>query len=189
MDTKLRIRRDDCVLLIIDVQDRLIDTILQNKELVQNIKALIKTARILDIPVLVTEQEKLGVTVGELENVLAGFPKVRKLEFSGCGNPEFINNLEKSGKKTVVACGIEAHICVLQTVLDLIDRGYRAFVPVDAVSAYATYDKETAINRMTKAGAVAATAETLIYEWLQKAGTDEFRKVLDIVKEKRAIST
>ena len=185
----MRINRNDCVLLIIDVQDRLIDTILGSKELVRNIKALIETARVLNIPVLVTEQEKLGVTVGELEKVLFGAPKVRKLDFSGCANPEFISNLEKSGKKTIVACGIEAHICVLQTVLDLLERDYEVVLPVDAISAYASTDKETAIERMKGAGAVTVTVETLIYEWTKRAGTDEFRKILEIVKEKRGYST
>jgi len=185
----MKINHNDCVLLIIDVQDRLIDTILGNKELVRNIKALIETARVLNIPVLVTEQEKLGVTVGDLEKVLSAAPKVRKLDFSGCANPEFVSNLEKFGKKTVVACGIEAHICVLQTVLDLLERDYEVVVPVDAISAYASTDKDTAIGRMNSAGAIATTVETLIYEWIKRAGTDEFRKILEIVKEKRGYGT
>ena len=104
-------------------------------------------------------------------------------------NPEFISNLEKSGKKTIVACGIEAHICVLQTVLELLEREYEVVLPVDAISAYASIDKDTAIERMKDAGAMAATVETLIYEWLKRAGTDEFRKILEIVKEKRGYGT
>jgi nicotinamidase-related amidase len=188
-DEKLMIKSGDCVLLVIDVQDRLINTILQSKELVRNVKALILTARVLGIPVLVTEQEKLGGTVAELEKILVGAPKVHKLDFSGCAKPEFIGNLEKSGKKTVVACGIEAHICVLQTVLDLLERGYGVVVPVDAISAYATTDNDMAVERMKEAGAVAATVEALIYEWIERAGTDEFRKVLEIVKEKRGYGT
>jgi nicotinamidase-related amidase len=158
---------------------------LENKELIRNIKAIIQTARVLGIPILVTEQEKLGVTVSDLEKVLPGAPKIRKLDFSGCVNPEFINTLEKLGKKTVVVCGIEAHICVLQTVLDLLERGYGVVVPVDGISAYAKTDKDTATQRMKEAGAVTATVEMMIYEWLERAGTDEFRKVLEIVKEKR----
>jgi nicotinamidase-related amidase len=184
----LRVKPDDCVLLVIDVQDRLIDTIYQSNELVRNIEAMIQTAQILNVPILVTEQEKLGVTIADLEKSLTNIPKVRKLTFSGCGNSEFIKNLENSGKKTVVVCGIEAHICVLQTTLDLLDRGYKIVIPVDAVSAYATTDKDIAMNRMREAGAETATVESLIYEWIEKAGTDEFRKVLQIVKEKRGVA-
>ena len=184
----MRVKSDDCVLLVIDVQDRLIDTIYQSKELVRNIKAMIQTAKVLNVPILVTEQEKLGVTVADLEKSLANIPKVRKLTFSGCGNPEFVKNLEKSAKKTVAVCDIEAHICVLQTVLDLLDSGYKVVIPVDAVSAYATIDKEVAMSRMREAGAETATVESLIYEWLEKAGTDEFRRVLQIVKEKRGVA-
>jgi len=188
MNSEWRARREDCVLLVIDVQDRLIDTIVQNKELIRNIRALIKTAIALDVSILATEQEKLGGTVSELEQVLSGVPKVRKLAFSGCGVPEFVSNLKKSEKKTVVACGTEAHVCVLQTTLDLIQSGYKVVIPVDAISSHAAQDRDTAIRRMIEAGAVASTTETLIYEWLEKAGTDEFRKVLEIVKERRGVN-
>jgi len=188
MNSEWRARRQDCVLLVIDVQDRLINSIVQNKDLIRNIRALIKTARALDVSVLATEQEKLGGTVSELENLLSGAPKVHKLAFSGCGVPEFVSNLEKSRKKTVVACGTEAHVCVLQTTLDLLQSGYKVVVPVDAISSHTVEDRDTAIRRMTAAGAVATTTETLIYEWLEKAGTEEFRKVLEIVKERRETS-
>ena len=183
----MRTKPSDCALLVIDVQDRLIDTIYQNKELVRNIKALIQTAQVLNLPILVTEQDKLGVTVDDLEKLLVNIPKVRKLTFSGYGNSDFVKNLERTVKKTVVVCGIEAHICVLQTTLDLLDRGYKVIIPLDAVSAYATGDKEMALNRMREAGVVVATVESLIYEWIERAGTDEFRKVLQIVKEKRGV--
>ena len=184
----MRIKRQDCILLVIDVQVRLIKTILHCKDLVGNITALIQTAQVLGIPILVSEQDKLGGTVPALKKALVGVPNVHKLDFSVCAEPEFISSLEKSGRKTVIACGSEAHVCVLQTVLDLLEQGYGAVVPVDAVSAYATADKEMAVERMRGAGAVITTVETLIYELLERAGTDEFKEVLEIVKERRGYS-
>ena len=181
----MRVKRDDCVLLVIDVQERLIDTIAEKTEIVKSIKALIKAADVLHLPVLVTEQEKLGETIPELKNRLSNSPKFRKLSFSCCERPEFMVKLKELGKKAVIACGIEAHICVMQTVLDLLQRGYCVLVPKDATSSHAVVDRETAIERMHDSGATITTSEALIYELTEKAGTEEFRKILEIVKERR----
>jgi nicotinamidase-related amidase len=180
----MRVKRSECVLLVIDVQDRLIDTIAEHAAVVQNIKAMINAAEALGVPVLATEQEKLGETVPELKSILAGSP-FRKLNFSCCGNPEFMSKLREVGKRTVIACGIETQICVVQTVLDLLRRHYRVLVVRDATSSHATIDRETAIERMRDSGAIITTTEAVIYELTEKAGTEEFRKILEIVKERR----
>jgi nicotinamidase-related amidase len=181
----MRVKLSDCVLLVIDVQDRLIDTIADHAAVVQNVKVLIKAAEVLGVPVLATEQEKLGETVPELKSILGGSP-FRKLSFSCCGNPEFMSKLREVGKRTVIACGIETHICLVQTVLDLLKRRCRVLVVRDATSSHAMIDRETALERMKDAGAVITTTEAIIYELTEKAGTEEFRKILEIVKERRA---
>jgi len=180
----MMVTRSDCVLLVIDVQDRIIDTITEHAATVQNIKALIETAQALNIPVLVTEQENLGDTVSELKNVLTG-GKFRKATFSCSRDSEFMRNLIATGKRTAIACGIETHICVEQTVLDLLKHRYEVLVVRDATSSHAIIDRETALQRMQDTGAAITTTEAIIYELTERAGTDEFRKILGIIKEKR----
>ena len=182
----MRAKREDCVLLIIDVQERLIDTVAKKAELVKNIEALIKVANVLRVPVLVTEQEKLGRTVPELEDELLDPPKFHKLTFSCCERPEFMTKLRELKRKTVVVCGIEAHICVMQTVLDMLDHSYRILVPKDATSSHNVIDWKTAVERMRDSGAIITTTEALIYELTERAGTEEFKRILEIVKERRS---
>ena len=181
----MRVRRSDCVLLIVDVQDRLIGTIAEHEAIVENIKALIKAAQVLGVPVLATEQEKLGEIVPELQGLLSDSPKFRKLSFSCCGDAAFMRKLRQVRKKTAIVCGIETHICVLQTVLDLLEHHYRVLLVSDATSSHAPIDRETAIDRMRSAGAMIGTTEAVIYELTERAGTEEFSRILEIVKERR----
>jgi isochorismate hydrolase len=180
----MRTKPNDCVLLITDVQDRLIDTISEHEVVVKNTLSLIRATEVLRLPVLATEQDKLGETVTELKTLLSR-PALRKLSFSCCGSREFMKSLKQTGKKTVIACGIETHICVLQTVLDLLEHHYRVLVVRDATSSHTMIDRETAIERMKAAGATITTTEALIYELTERAGTKEFRNILEIVKETR----
>jgi len=180
----MRAKRDDCVLLVIDVQERLVDTITEHELLVRNIKALINAAVVLHVPVLATEQEKLGDTIPQLKGLIPD-PPIRKLSFSACDSLEFMTKLDNTERKTVIVCGVETHVCVAQTVLDLVPGHHRILVVKDATSSHAVIDRETALQRMRASGAVITTTEAIIYEMTEKAGTDEFRKILDIVKENR----
>jgi len=177
--------KEDCVLLVVDVQERLIGTIENSGAMVAGVRALIDSAGTFNIPVIVTEQEKLGETIPHLMERMGVHIKVKKLEFSCCRNAVFMEALEKTGRKTAVICGIEAHICILQTALDLLEGGYKVQVVRDAISSHATVDHETAIERMRDAGATITTTEALLYELAAKAGTPEFKRILDITKEKR----
>jgi nicotinamidase-related amidase len=181
----LRVNRADCVLLVVDVQDRIIDSIAEHTAVVQNIKALVKTAEVLSMAVLLTEQEKLGDTVPELKELVPN-PALRKLSFSCSGNSDFMRKLTETRKRVVIVCGIETHICVLQTVLDLLEHRYSVLVARDATSSYSVLDRETALNRMANSGATITTTEATIYELTEKSGTDEFRKILEIVKDRRS---
>jgi nicotinamidase-related amidase len=181
---KMRVKRDDCVLVVVDVQERLIGTIAEDEPLIQNTKALIKAALVFQLPILVTEQEKLGDIVPELKPLLAE-PSIRKLTFSCCDSAEFMTRLNATRRKIVILCGIETHICVMQTVLDLLAGHHRILVVKDATSSHDLVDRETALRRMEASGAETTTSEAIIYELTEKAGTDEFSKILDIVKERR----
>jgi nicotinamidase-related amidase len=182
----LRVRRSDCLLLVVDVQERLIDTIAEHRAIVENVKALLKAAQLLGLSVLATEQEKLGEIVPELQGLLSDSPKFRKLSFSCSGDPIFLRKLRQLRRKTIIVCGIETHVCVLQTVLDLLKLHYHVMVVKDATSSYALIDRNTAIERMQNAGAIITTTEALIYELTEKAGTEEFKRILEIVKERRS---
>ena len=182
----MNVRRSDCVLLVIDVQDRLIGTIAEHEVTVENIKALIGAAVVLNVPVIATQQENLGEIVPELNGLLPNSPKFQKLSFSCCGDSLIMRKLQEARKKTVIACGIETHICVLQTVLDLLTLGYHVLLVRDGTSSHALIDRETAIERMRSAGTMIGTTEAAIYELIEKAGTEQFRKILEIVKARRS---
>jgi nicotinamidase-related amidase len=178
------VKRSDCVLLVVDVQDRLIDTIAEHAALVQSIKSLVKAAQTLGIPILATEQEKLGNTVPDIKSLLTS-NTLPKITFSCCGDATFLSNLNATHRKAVIVSGIETHICVVQTVLDLLKHGFRVLVVRDATSSHAIIDRETAFERVRDAGATITTTEAIIYELTEKAGTQEFKKILEIVKERR----
>ncbi len=148
----MRVSPSECVLLAIDVQARLIGTIADHETVVENISALIRAAQVLDVLVLATEQEKLGEIVPELQGLLSDSPKFRKLSFSCCGDSAFVSKLRQVRKKTIIVCGIETHICVLQTVLDLLKQRYRVLLVRDATSAHTPIDRDTAVERMRSAG-------------------------------------
>ena len=179
-----RVRPNDCVLMVVDVQDRLIDTISEYQPMVESIKALIRAAAVLQLPILATEQENLGETIRDVRALLPNAP-TGKISFSCCDNPEFTTRLSATGKRTAIVCGIETHICVTQTVLDLLQNQNRVLVVKDATSSHNATDRETAIRRMEALHAEITTTEAVIYELTQKAGTDEFRSILKIVKDRR----
>jgi len=178
-------KRDECILLIVDVQEKLIGTVVDKQSLLENLITLGKVSQKFQIPILVSEQEKLGRTVPELREAVMNQFTFMKLAFSCCQNEQFMRRLDELGRKTIIICGIEAHICVEQTVLDLIERGYNVHLIIDAVSSYSAIDRETSVERMRDAGAVITTTEAVIYEIMEKAGTTEFTEILQIVKERR----
>lgn len=177
--------REGCILVVVDVQEKLIDTIDQREQTVQNIMALLRVAELFRIPILLTEQEKLGKTIAELDRIVPTAPRFQKLVFSCMRDPEFKARLDEIGRKTVLLCGIETHICVMQTALDLLDQGYYVVIPRDATSSHGVVDRDTAVERMRTAGVLITTTETTIYELTEKAGTSEFREILEIVKDRR----
>ena len=140
--------------------------------------------RILDRPIFVTEQYRkgLGDTVSEIVGALGEITGTEKLAFSACGAGGFLVGLRRAKVAEVVLCGIEAHVCVLQTCLDLLEAGFSVFVVADAISSRTAQNRELAIQRMRDAGAVVTSVETVLFELLERAGTEEFKQVLALVK-------
>jgi nicotinamidase-related amidase len=171
-------------LTVIDIQERLLPTIFEGERVVKNTVKLIKGARVLGIPVLVTEQYKkgLGATTPAIAAEIAGFAQLEKIAFSACGAAGFEKALKAKKVTDVILCGIEAHVCVSQTCLDLLDKGFRVFVVVDAMSSRTTENHFIAIERMRDAGAVVVSTEMVLFELLEKAGTEEFKQILALVK-------
>ncbi len=174
-------RRDDSVLVVIDVQDRLLRHIHGGEAVLDRTVRLVRVARTLGVPVVWTEQEKLGDTTARLAGALEGLKPVRKLSFGCFGCGPFVEALEATGRNTLVLAGIEAHICVAQTALQALHE-FDVHVVADAVGSRSPVDRDTALARLRQAGAVVTTWEAVVYEWMERAGTDAFRAVLPLVK-------
>ena len=177
--------RANSVLVVVDIQAPFLQPVVSKETIVERSRFLIRCARILDIPILATLQyaTKMGGMIPEIAEVLPeSCVPADKLCFSSFGAAAFARSLQETGRRQVVMCGIETHICICQTVLDLIHAGYTVGVPFDAVSGRSAAAHEAALRRLDNAGAVIASAEGVVYEWLYQSGTPEFKQVLEIVK-------
>lgn len=181
LSDRVFIQQQDVALVIIDIQEKLVP-VMQNREmLIQNAVRLVKFAHILNLPIICTEQEKLGSTIAPIRCELKGIAAISKLSFDCFGCRGFAAELERLHRKVLVVAGIEAHICVAQTVLQAL-RDYRVHVVADAISARFEHNHAIAMQRMQIAGATITSTEMFIYEVLGQAGTDTFREVLKLVK-------
>jgi nicotinamidase-related amidase len=179
-----RVARANTALVVVDIQERLLPAIFEKERMVENAVRLIKGAAALGVPVLATEQYRkgLGATVPEVAAAIPGFAPMEKLAFSACGAGGFTAALKAKPVSNAILCGIEAHVCVSQTCLDLLDQGIRVFVAADAVSSRTAENYRLGVERMRAAGAVIASTEMMLFELLEKAGTAEFRQILELVK-------
>lgn len=175
--------KEKCVLVVVDVQEKLAPHISGIDEILKNSRKLIKACRIFGLPVIVTEQKKLGNTVEEIREVLGEFKPVEKMTFSCAREGKFVEELEKTGRRVCILMGIEAHICIAQTAMDLIEMGYDVQVVVDAIGSRNELDKEIAVQKMIVAGAIPTTTEMVMYELLKSAEAKEFKDILKLVKE------
>jgi nicotinamidase-related amidase len=180
--------RDKSQLLIIDVQEKLLPAMPDPERVVERCIRLVRAARALEIPVTFSEQypRGLGPTVAPLREVLGNSGSViDKLEFSCVKNDtlrERLHELRKRGRGQVVMGGIEAHVCVTQTAIDLEDQGFEAFVVADAVASRARSSRRLALARLLKTGVDVVDSEMVVFEWLGKAGTPEFKELQGLLK-------
>lgn len=178
--------RSDCVLVVVDIQESFLAPIAEKEQVLERAKFLIEVAKELGVPILVTEQyaARMGHTHPEILSVLPeGQKRFDKLCFSSCLSDEFMQEWGGIGRKQVVLVGIETHICVNQTAHDFLNAGADVFVCSDATGCRPRDAHEDALKRMRHAGVVIAHTESVAYEWMKQAGTDEFKKVLQIVKK------
>ncbi len=177
------ILEDETLLLIMDMQEKLINNIKGNQLLIFNIKKLIDACNLLNVRIAITEQNplKLGMT---LESVIDNnkYPKFEKMEFSCSKNDRFINYIKKYDFKNIIVCGIESHICILQTSIDLLTKGFNIIIPRDAIGSRSDIDNDTAFLRLISSGAVASTTESLICELCKSSNRKEFREISKILK-------
>jgi nicotinamidase-related amidase len=173
----------DTVLLVIDVQEKLVAALPEGKRVVWNIRRLLDGAKILGLTVIGTEQypQGLGPTVPELAERLGPLPS--KLTFSCGGCQGLFSELEQKGVGKVLVAGMETHVCVQQTVLDLLAAGWSVFVAADAVGSRYEIDHRTALTRMNSAGATLTTTEAALFEWCGAAGTPEFKQISRLARE------
>jgi isochorismate hydrolase len=174
----------DAVLLIIDVQEAFRKFIPDIDKLAKNICTLMKAAAILKLPVLVTEQypKGLGRTISEISSTVGDHQLFEKQCFSCCGSDEFASALASLSRKQVIVSGIEAHVCVNQTVHDLLLTGYKPHLVTDAVSSRLAQNKKIGLKKMIGSGAVPSTVEMCLFEMLINSGTESFKAVQQLVK-------
>ncbi|MFO7803040.1 MAG: hydrolase [Desulfovermiculus sp.] len=176
--------REESLLLIIDLQTVMLKAIAGWEQSIKCAGQLVQAARVLDVPVLLTEQYKkgLGGTHPEVLDDIDDPRIVAKEHFSACLEPEFLSTLHSLNRQKVVIAGTETHVCVLQTCLDLLQAGYQVHLAADAVGSRRVENRDMAISQLRQAGAVISSAEIVIFEWTKRANTEEFRRILPIVK-------
>jgi isochorismate hydrolase len=180
-DSQNLILREDSVLIVIDVQEKLMPVIANGEQVIENVVRLLKFSQIIGIPVIVTEQEKLGSTVPEVKGEIPDFNPISKLAFDCflCG--EFADHVRQMGRNTLILTGVETHVCIAQTALHASPH-FKVHVVSDAVSSRTLHNWNIGLERMRQGGAVISSTEMTIFELLQQAGTDEFRATLPLVK-------
>jgi nicotinamidase-related amidase len=180
-----RLTAADSVLVVVDVQDKLLAKMPTGPALVRNVAFLLDAANLLGVPAIATEQypKGLGPTTAELTRRLPG-DRLAKTAFSCCGAAGFLTDLRALGRPNVVLAGMEAHVCVLQTALDLLEAGLTVFLPVDAVASRYDVDHATAVRRLERAGGVPTTAEAVAFEWVGDSAHPQFKAVSKLVIER-----
>ncbi|WP_019673153.1 isochorismatase family protein [Psychrobacter lutiphocae] len=185
-DKTYRIVRDNTQALIIDVQQRLAPHIYRNEDVLHKTVTLIQGLQILGVPIMLNEQYKkgLGETLPEIMDVLdvSKTKIVEKVTFSVCDNDEAWYHVAQQNRTSVIVCGIEAHVCVMQTVLDLLDNGMQPVVIADAIGSRDSYDRRQAIRRMRRAGAVITTTEAILFELCRSSKDPAFKAISQLIK-------
>jgi len=180
----MRILKENTIGLIIDIQEKLFPFIYENQQLAINVQKLIEGLHILQIPLLVTEQypKGLGPTISKLSHLVQRTEPVEKNSFSCCDEQRFNDSMAKQGRRNIIICGIETHVCVEQTVLDLLENGYQPVVIENCVSSRKLEDKDIAIKRMRMEGVIITSYEAILFELCRFSGTEQFKALSKIIK-------
>jgi nicotinamidase-related amidase len=175
---------ENTMLIVIDIQGNLYQAMYEKDFLLDNLKKIVKGAKAFDIPILVTEQipEKLGPTIPELAEFLQEIQPIPKASFSCCGDDGFMRELKAIGRGQILMTGIESHVCVYQTSLDLMARGYEVSVVADCVSSRTLMNREIGVRSLVNQGAKLTSTEMALFELVRIAEGETFSKMIKIVK-------
>jgi nicotinamidase-related amidase len=177
---------DQAVLVVVDIQKRLVPAMPEIvwKKVLRNTEILIKGIREFDIPIILLEQypEGLGRTVDEIRDLLVDLEPIKKVAFNCCDVPEFVESLKTISRRDVILCGMETHICILQSALGLAAMDHRVFVAADAVCSRAKYNWKLGLGLMRDAGVTIGTTEILLFLLSRTADTEHFIKISRLVK-------
>lgn len=178
------IKPEESCLIVIDMQERLVPAMQAPARTIRNAGVLIQAADRLDIPILMTEQypKGLGPTVKQLNGLSGKAQVIEKIHFSCMQEQGFADAFRALGRRQAVIAGMEAHICVLQTGVQLMDEGYEIFVVTDATSSRTLESEQACLDRLQSCGAGIVTTEMVVFEWLGQAGTDAFKELLPLIK-------
>jgi nicotinamidase-related amidase len=178
------LKPEDCCLVIVDVQGKLATLMHNHENLFKNIQILIKASKIMSIPILWCQQQPkaLGSTVLEIANLLGDNQPINKTSFSCCGCEEFNSRLQSVGRRQILLCGIEAHVCIYQTAICLQSIGKEVHLITDAVSSRTAENKQLAIERMKTEGVKLSSAEMAIFELTKTADYPQFKQIATLVK-------
>lgn len=178
------LKRRDAILVFIDVQGKLHEIMHDKDVLDRNLERLIQCSKLLDVPVIATEQlpEKLGKTSKPFRDALKEGPQIDKTAFSCCGEPRFEEAFLRLNKHQVILVGIEAHVCVYQTAIDFLEQGVEVFVAADAVSSRCPENKALALQALRDAGAVVLPTESILFALLRDAADPRFKNLLKLIK-------
>lgn len=173
------LNKEESLLLLIDVQEKLTPAVMNSEALIAQCGWLLKLARKLSVPVLVSEQypKGLGATVSPLQEYYNAQECIDKVHFSCMSDANYAQRLKQMNKKQLVLIGMEAHVCVLQTALEMKEHGFEVFVVVDAISSRGAQNIKYGLKRMQQAGIQLVTSEMVFFEWIRKAGTPEFKEL------------
>lgn len=176
--------KDNTILLIVDIQERLATVMTEKDQVVRNNLHLVELMKMLDIPIVVTEQypKGLGPTVAGIREALPYYRPIEKMTFDCCGQPAFLEELKKHNKRTIILTGMETHICVLQTCAGLLQNGFDVHLVQDAVCSRTKENWKTGVEFMRDAGAIVTCTETVLFQLLKAAGTGEFKKISKMIK-------
>ncbi len=181
---KYLLERENAVLLIVDIQEKLAAVMKERDRVVQNCLHLIELAKMIKLPIVVTEQypKGLGRTVPEIKSALPAYRPIEKVAFNCCGEPAFLAEIRTLNRKKVIMTGMETHICVLQTTAGLLQEGFTVHTVQDAVCSRTEENWRTGLEFMRDAGAVISCTETALFQLLNVAGTEEFKRISARIK-------
>lgn len=185
MPSPLLLDRAEAVLCVVDIQEKLLARMPEKEAVIARAVQMVAAAERLGVPLILTEQypRGLGRTVIELMTVLGErYRPVEKLSFGCGGEPAFLEALKETRRKQVALCGVETHICVLQTCMELLERKYRVHILADACCSRKAEHNELALAEMRQRGAVITCVESAVFQLLGRAGTPEFKDILDLIK-------